>query len=173
MVTGGDYTYGTEHFVMYIIIKSLCCPPETNMICQLYFSLKINKKKSLRVWCFAHLSWNSSHLNRCIFHGHHFLYKPLSRWCLYWISSHFPMCLILTLLFARVLLVNRWLPWSHPSEGLTYPFVMLTVAVITLNFISFLCIFLNNFLRVEVIFFTTMSLASSPVSVLQSIFNKY
>lgn len=26
-----NYTYGGEHFIMCIIIQSLCCSPETNM----------------------------------------------------------------------------------------------------------------------------------------------
>lgn len=36
MLTDGNYSYD-EHLVMYIIIKSLCCTPETNMLYIKYF----------------------------------------------------------------------------------------------------------------------------------------
>lgn len=32
MVTVGNHTYCGEHFGMYVIVKSLCCAPETNII---------------------------------------------------------------------------------------------------------------------------------------------
>jgi len=32
MVTDGDYTYSSEHWVVYRIVKSVCCTPETNII---------------------------------------------------------------------------------------------------------------------------------------------
>lgn len=41
MLTDGNYR--GEHFILYLIVKSLYCTHETNMICQLYSKLK--KKK--------------------------------------------------------------------------------------------------------------------------------
>ena len=32
MVTDDNYTYNGEHCVMYKIVESLCCTPETNII---------------------------------------------------------------------------------------------------------------------------------------------
>ena len=32
MMTDGNYTYCGDHFVMFIIVKSLCCTPDTNII---------------------------------------------------------------------------------------------------------------------------------------------
>lgn len=32
MVTDGKYTYGSELFIMYRIVKSLCFTPKTNII---------------------------------------------------------------------------------------------------------------------------------------------
>lgn len=31
-LTGNNYIYHDEHLVMYIIIKSLCCTPDANII---------------------------------------------------------------------------------------------------------------------------------------------
>lgn len=41
MVTEGKYTYCSEYFMMYIIVKSLCCTPETNVI-YISYTLKQN-----------------------------------------------------------------------------------------------------------------------------------
>lgn len=32
METDGNYTYWDKHFIMYIMVKSVCCTPETNML---------------------------------------------------------------------------------------------------------------------------------------------
>lgn len=32
MVTGGDYTYDNEYWVMCTTVESICCIPETNII---------------------------------------------------------------------------------------------------------------------------------------------
>lgn len=41
MLTDGNYTDCGEHFVMYIVVKSLCCGPETNIILYInYTSIK-------------------------------------------------------------------------------------------------------------------------------------
>lgn len=32
--------YHCDDFIMYINVEPLCCPPETNIICKLYFNLK-------------------------------------------------------------------------------------------------------------------------------------
>ena len=46
MGTGGKLTCG-DHFVMYIIVKSPCCTPETNIIlCVNYTSIKKERKIS-------------------------------------------------------------------------------------------------------------------------------
>lgn len=42
MVTDGNYTYCGENFIMYVVVKSLCCPPEINII--LYISYPSIKK---------------------------------------------------------------------------------------------------------------------------------
>ena len=45
MVTNGNYAYYGEHFVMYRIVKSLCCTPETNVVLYLtVLQLKIKKR---------------------------------------------------------------------------------------------------------------------------------
>ena len=50
MVTEGNYTY-SEHFVMYIIMKSLCCTPETTIILYInYTSNKIKQKLGAPGW---------------------------------------------------------------------------------------------------------------------------
>ena len=39
-MTDGDYTYG-EHWVMYRIVESLCCTPETTVtLCVSHTSIK-------------------------------------------------------------------------------------------------------------------------------------
>ena len=38
MVTEGDYIYCGEHFIMYRIVESICCTPETNIVCQVHFN---------------------------------------------------------------------------------------------------------------------------------------
>lgn len=44
MVTDGDYTYRDERFVMYVIGRSQCCAPETNVIVYVdYSAVKQNK----------------------------------------------------------------------------------------------------------------------------------
>lgn len=43
MATYGNYTYG-EHFVMYVIVGSLCHTPKTNVVLPVnYASVKNNK----------------------------------------------------------------------------------------------------------------------------------
>ena len=37
MVTDAYETYHGDKFVMYINVKSLCCAPETIIVCQLYY----------------------------------------------------------------------------------------------------------------------------------------
>lgn len=39
MVTDYDYNYDGEHFIMLIIVESLCCTPEINILYQ-YTSIK-------------------------------------------------------------------------------------------------------------------------------------
>lgn len=48
MVTDGNYTYG-ERYVMYVIIESLSCSSETNIMYINYISIKIllNDSKAL------------------------------------------------------------------------------------------------------------------------------
>ena len=46
MVTDGNYTYCDKHFMMYIIVKSLCCTPETNIIFFISHT-SIKKKKEI------------------------------------------------------------------------------------------------------------------------------
>lgn len=41
-----NYTYQSEHFIMYIIIESLCYTPETNII--LYVNNTSIKNKNLK-----------------------------------------------------------------------------------------------------------------------------
>lgn len=36
MLTDSNYTYYGEHLVMYVIVQSLGCTPETNIVCQLH-----------------------------------------------------------------------------------------------------------------------------------------
>ena len=38
MVTDGCYTFQGEQFLMHINDESLCCTPEANTVCQLYFN---------------------------------------------------------------------------------------------------------------------------------------
>lgn len=48
MVTGDNDTYPPEHLVMYIIVKSICCTPETNIILHVsYTVIKKVKRKHL------------------------------------------------------------------------------------------------------------------------------
>lgn len=47
MVTDGDYTYRGEHFVMYIVVESLCCASEANIILYInYFNKKTGTRKT-------------------------------------------------------------------------------------------------------------------------------
>ena len=39
-MTDGDQTYCDDHFVMHKNIDSLCCTPETNILCADYNSIK-------------------------------------------------------------------------------------------------------------------------------------
>ena len=52
MVTEGNYTYCSEHFVMYAIVESLCCTSETNIILYgTYTSIKTSKNiKIMLLW---------------------------------------------------------------------------------------------------------------------------
>lgn len=50
MVTEGNYTYCDEHFIMFIIVDSLCCTPETNILLYVnYTSLLKNEKLRFRL----------------------------------------------------------------------------------------------------------------------------
>lgn len=43
MLTDGSYTCG-EHSIIYRVVESLCCTPETNeTLCVNYTQIKINK----------------------------------------------------------------------------------------------------------------------------------
>lgn len=46
MVTDGNETHCGDHFTMYTNVKSLCYTRETNIVCQLYTSVK----KQVLVW---------------------------------------------------------------------------------------------------------------------------
>lgn len=36
-----NYTHGGYHFAIYTDVKSLCCSPKTNTVCQLHLDKKI------------------------------------------------------------------------------------------------------------------------------------
>lgn len=42
MLIDGKYTNCGEHLIGYVIVKLLCCPPETNIILSTTYQLKIN-----------------------------------------------------------------------------------------------------------------------------------
>lgn len=43
MMADGNYTYHGEHFIVYRIVKSLCCTPKTNYY--VLYQLYVNEKK--------------------------------------------------------------------------------------------------------------------------------
>lgn len=45
MVTGGNYAYHGEHFIMYKTVESLCCTPAANIMCVNCTTIKIKKIK--------------------------------------------------------------------------------------------------------------------------------
>ena len=44
MVTDGNYTYPGEQWVMYRIVESICCAPETNIILYVDYTSLLNFK---------------------------------------------------------------------------------------------------------------------------------
>ena len=44
MVMDVNQTYCGDCFAIYTNIKSLCCMPETNIVCQLYLNKKNNRR---------------------------------------------------------------------------------------------------------------------------------
>ena len=49
MVTDGDYTYSGEHWIIYNIVESLCCTPETKITSYVnYISILKEKEKRNR-----------------------------------------------------------------------------------------------------------------------------
>ena len=50
MVTDGNYTYHSEHCIIYIIVESLCCTAETNVTLYVnYTSLKKRENLSKEI----------------------------------------------------------------------------------------------------------------------------
>ena len=52
LVTDGNQTYCGDHFVMYRNIKSLFCPPGTNIVSQFNYIL-VKKEKNCLYWQLA------------------------------------------------------------------------------------------------------------------------
>ena len=44
-----NQTYCGDHFAIYTNIESLCCIPETNVICQLHLNKKMKISKAIAI----------------------------------------------------------------------------------------------------------------------------
>ena len=66
MTTDGDYTYGGEHSIMYRIVESLCCIPETTVTLYVNYTLVKNGNKeilyTIYIYIYIYLYFFPTHL---------------------------------------------------------------------------------------------------------------